>query len=467
MVHAMQATGQAGQVGSDNLQKGLLLARLEAIPISRFHIKARLIMGIATFFDAFDVLALAFVLPVLVGLWKMTPPQIGLLIASSFIGQFFGSLFFGAIAERIGRLPAAKYSILLLSLTSLMCAFSWSFTSLLVCRFVQGIGLGGEVPVAATYINELTRAHGRGRFFLLYELIFAVGLTCAAIMGAVMVPKFGWQSMFYIGAVPALLALCMFHLLKESPRWLIHKNRLADAEQVIAGIENGLTDAQRKTAARNLKPVPAIAPLQPRTDWRELFSGFYRTRTLIVWVLWACTFLSVYSLNTWLPSIYKTIFGFSVSDALWAGVLTNVAGLVGGLACALLVDRIGRKTWFLVAFIGAALPLLILGFLQKPPAGLVMTLASISFGFLTANSILLYLYTTEIYPTRMRALGTGLASALLRIASALGPLAVGVALGLDGLSAVFLLFGGIALCGALAACKATETREKILEEIAP
>jgi putative MFS transporter len=464
MDQAMQATGQAGK---DNLQKESLLARMEAIPISRFHIKARLIMGIATFFDAFDVLALAFVLPVLVGMWKLTPPQIGLLIAASFVGQFFGALFFGAIAERIGRLPAAKYSILLLSLTSLMCAFSWSFASLLICRFIQGIGLGGEVPVAATYINELTRAHGRGRFFLLYELIFAVGLTCAAIMGAVMVPKFGWQSMFYIGAVPALLAIFMFRMLKESPRWLIQKNRLAEAEEVISFIESSLTEAQRKLAAQNLKPVPAIAPLHPRTDWRELFSGFYRTRTLIVWVLWACTFLCVYSLNTWLPSIYKTIFGFSVSDALWAGVLTNVAGLAGGLACALLVDKIGRKTWFFIAFIGAAVPLLILGIVQKPPAGLVMALASISFGFLTANSILLYLYTTEIYPTRMRALGTGLASALLRIASALGPLAVGLALGLDGLSAVFLLFGGIALCGALAACKATETREKILEEIAP
>src|SRR5437773_709614 len=157
--------GVAGRSSVDDI-----VARLERLPTSWWQVRTRIIVGVATFFDAFDALAIASVLPVIVPLWKLTPPQIGFLISAGFLGQLVGALLFGWIAERYGRMTAMVWSIALFALMSLVCAFAWDYDSLLVFRTIQGIGLGGEVPVAAVFISELTRAQGRGRFVLLYEI---------------------------------------------------------------------------------------------------------------------------------------------------------------------------------------------------------------------------------------------------------------------------------------------------------
>src|SRR5690242_3973350 len=219
----------------DDRRAASLLARIERTQVSPWHIKALLVMGSATFFDAFDVLAIAYVLPSLIGVWKLEPRTIGMLISSSFIGQILGALFFGGLAERIGRLRCAKITIALYSLMSVLCAMSWNVPSLLLFRTIQGIGLGGEVPVAAAYINEISRAQGRGRFFLIYQLIFPAGLVGASLLGFWLVPRFGWRTMFLIGGLPAILVLALFvgNILPESPRWLVSKGRFDEAERII------------------------------------------------------------------------------------------------------------------------------------------------------------------------------------------------------------------------------------------
>ena len=170
-----------------------VVARIERMPISSWHLKARFIVGVATFFDGFDALAIAYVLPVIAPQWHLSPPQIGLLLSASFFGQLLAALFFGWFAERYGRMPAIIWSTLIYSVMSLGCAFAWDFNSLLVLRTLQGIGIGGEVPVAITYIAELSRAERRGRFLLLYELVFPDRTGRAVLVGALVVPHIGWQ----------------------------------------------------------------------------------------------------------------------------------------------------------------------------------------------------------------------------------------------------------------------------------
>jgi putative MFS transporter len=165
-----------------------IVARLERLPTSWWHVQTRIVVGVATFFDAFDALAIASILPVIVPLWKLGPPEIGLMISAGFAGQLLGALLFGWIAERYGRMTAMVWSIALFAAMSLVCAFAWDYNSLLVFRTIQGIGLGGEVPVAAVFISELARAQGRGRFVLLYELVFPIGLVAAALVGLWVVP---------------------------------------------------------------------------------------------------------------------------------------------------------------------------------------------------------------------------------------------------------------------------------------
>src|SRR5206468_4231856 len=154
------------------------------------------------------------------------------------LGQFIGALIFGWLGEKIGRVKAAAYATAIMAVGSLACAFTGNFAQMFACRLVQGIGVGGEMPVAATYVNELSRAHGRGRFFMLYELIFPIGFLAAAVMGAQLVPVYGWNVLFIIGTVPGIVITWLVSRLPESPRWLIRRGRYAEAEAIIRDLES-------------------------------------------------------------------------------------------------------------------------------------------------------------------------------------------------------------------------------------
>ncbi|OFW16404.1 MAG: hypothetical protein A3F70_07850 [Acidobacteria bacterium RIFCSPLOWO2_12_FULL_67_14] len=453
-----------------------LIARLERVPFTRWHLRARVIMGSATFFDAFDALSLAFVLPVLVRLWGISVVQIGWLIAAGYLGQFAGALLFGALAERSGRVRSAAGATALMSVMSLACALAGSFPVLLALRFVQGIGVGGEMPVAAVYINELSRARGRGRFFLLYEMIFPVGLMVTGQVGALVVPALGWQVMFLIGGIPGLLIAGLLLRLRESPRWLIGKGRLAEAEAIISEIERSVSTTKNTTTTKDtnenggFRDPRALRDLRgsgARTRWAELLSPFYRGRTAIVWTLWASAYFITNGLNNWMPTLYNRVYGLSLEQALRAGTLTNVAQVAVLLGCAFAIDRIGRRRWMTASFVAGALLLAALGSFAAGSVSAVIALVTISYGIVGSANAVLYLYTPEIYPTRMRAIGTGSATCWLRLASAAGPLLVGYFVAARGTGAVFLMFASAGVVGAVAATRMLETRNRPLEEIAP
>jgi MFS transporter, putative metabolite:H+ symporter len=448
---------------------GVLIGRLEQVPTSRWFVRARVVMGSATFFDAFNALSIAFVLPILVPLWHITAPEVGIMIGASYVGQIIGALAFSWAAERYGRVPCAAASTAIYALMSLACAAAWSFNILLLFRFIQGIGVGGEMPVAATYISELSKARGRGRFFMLYEMIFPIGLMVTGQVGALLVPLMGWQIMFLIGGIPGLFIALMLLRLPESPRWLISKGRFAEAEAVVMRIEAAATGSAIVNAdapARVTMFAQAAVPPRARGKWSELLSPAFRSRTLIAWVLWACAFLVANSLNNWLPTLYTTVYHLGISEALRAASMTNVVQVVVVLICALVIDRTGRKYWLMGAFgLGAAM-LFVLALGGTQHVSWVIVFSTLSYGLIGSIAAVVYLYTPEIYPTRMRAIGTGVATSWLRVTSAIGPTLVGFMLGKGGVDSVFLMFAGVAAIGLLAATRMIETRNLRLEEIA-
>jgi MFS transporter, putative metabolite:H+ symporter len=449
-----------------------IVARLERLPTSWWQVKARIIVGVATFFDAFDALAIASILPVIAPLWKLTPQEIGFMISAGFVGQLLGALLFGWIAERYGRMTAMIWSIALFAVMSLVCAFAWDYNSLLVFRTLQGIGLGGEVPVAAVFISELARAKGRGRFVLLYELVFPIGLTTASLIGLWVVPRFGWQYMFVIGALPALLALALRALLPESPRWLAARGRNAEAEAAMALIE---AETQKATGAALPPPQPVVATSDKAASWADLFGPVYLRRTLVVWVIWFAAYFVNYGLSIWLTTVYRTVFQLPLDVSLRYGLITQVVGLIGTLVCALAIDHVGRRLWFALSFAAAALALAALAMFPNPTAEQVLISMTIAYFFISTINIGVYLYTPELYPTRVRALGVGTATAWLRFASIIGPIVVGAMIGarltpaqIPDLPKVFLAFAAVAaIAAAITAIFAVETKGRVLEEASP
>jgi MFS transporter, putative metabolite:H+ symporter len=461
MQAARTVEGSAGgAAASGALNPAELLARMESVPFTRWHIWPRVIIGSATFFDAFTALALASAMPVLVREWGLSQLDVGYLLTASYLGQFIGALLFGWLGERYGRIRPAAYATLIMAVGSFACALTGNFWQLFICRFLQGIGVGGEMPVAATYINELSRAHGRGRFFLLYELIFPLGFLATGLLGAQLVPIYGWQALFVLGTVPGLIIMFLVLRLPESPRWLIGKGRLADADAVIRQIE-------ASTNKRNPVAVTPVVGGQKKSRWGELFSPVYLHRTLIVWTIWATTYGITNGMNNWMPTIYTTVYGLPLQDALNRSLLTNATQVLVLLVCILVIDSIGRRAWMTACFIIGGLLLLPLGVFGAGDVTTFMILATLSYGVMSTINTVLYLYTPEIYPTRMRAIGTASGTAWLRVASAAGPTVVAFTMASGGIQPVFLLFAGVAVLGALAATQTIETRNRRLEEIAP
>src|SRR3984893_208657 len=441
-------------------------ARIERLPLSSWQIKTRLIVGTATFFDAFDALSITYVLPVVVPAWKLTPTATGWLISAGFLRPLIGALVGGALAERIGRRPVIVAAVLWFGLFSLACGWAWNYESLLVLRVLQGLGLGAELPVAATYISELAKAKGRGQFVLLFELVFPIGLVAVAIMGRWIVP-IGWQYLFFLGGVPALFALFMMRNLPESPRWLASRGRIDEAASAMTLIEKEVQAATGKALPPPIEAAPKTAAAN-RAMWSELFSRAYRQRTLVIWVAWFATYFANYGLTTWLPTIYRNVFNLSLEDALNYGLLTQTCGLFTSFACALLIDRVGRRIWFATAFAGAATALLTLWWIGPSSAERILAFAILTNLCISTLSLALYLYTAELYPTRVRALGTSTGTARLRLASILGPQVFGNTVGSGSIGGAFLVFGLVVLVASVVvALFATETKSRVLEEISP
>jgi MFS transporter, putative metabolite:H+ symporter len=317
---------------------------------------------------------------------------------------------------------------------------------------VQGIAIGGEVPVAAGYINELSRAHGRGRFFMVYELIFPLGLMICAQVGAIVIPSLGWKWMFLIGGVGELIVFALLFTLRESPRWLISKGRFDEADRIIKEIE---ASTDKRTTASVGKPQSVT-----KGNWKELFSPFYRTRTLVVWTLWFTAYFVSNGLNNWLPSLYTSVYHPPLEESLRAASFSNIVQTVAVIACAFLIDRIGRKNWATSAFIIAGTLLAILWIKGAKAPESVMYLGSSAYGIIGSITVLLYLYTPEIYPTRIRVMGTAFATAWLRLASAIAPTLVGFLLGAQGIASLFILFAAVTVIGALVSLRMIETRVK-------
>jgi len=333
-------------------------------------------------------------------------------------------------------------------------------------RFLQGVGTGGEVPVASAYINEFIGAEKRGRFFLLYEVIFPVGLMFAGIAGYFLVPIYGWKAMFVVGLIPSVITIPLRWFMPESPRWLASKGRMAEADTVVKMLENSAT---RRGIAL---PKPVVRPIDlratARSDWRELFRGIYLKRTLTIWGLWVCAYMINNGLITWLPTLYKQVFQLPLQTSLGYGWITSAVGVVASVICALLIDKVGRKVWYVSAFLLAIIPLLTLAWLGATSATEVLILATASYAILQTVTFSLYLYSAELYPTRLRAIGTGLGSAWLRAGSAIGPVLVGVIVADLGIRYVFAAFAAVALVGGLVTLVfAIETKGRVLEELSP
>jgi putative MFS transporter len=448
-------------------QVSRIVGRIERLPSTRTTVKLRVIIGTATFFDLFDALSIAYILPILAPMWHLSHAKIGLLISISYIGQILGAVLLGWIAEKWGRRPSVMITIIIFAACSLCCASSPTYGWLFVFRAIQGLGLGGEIPVAAAYISEFATAERRGFFVLIYQLTTSFGVFGASIVGLFVIPAFGWRAMFIIGALPAL---CVFFFLRggvpESPRWLAAKGRYPEADQIVSTME---IEASKGGTVLLRPPVAKPVVAEEKTRLAELLEGIYRRRTLTIWAIMFASYFALFGLFTWMPTLYTTVYKLPLKTAYRFSAVTTFASFLSTIYPPLIIDRIGRKTllqWALLLGAVALVVLLVMGGTRSPVT--LMTLSSLSILFVGGVCCSCYVYLPENYPTRMRALGTSVGAGWRSVSSGVAPYVMGYILPAFGVRGIILLIGVVLFAGAAIAWTfAIETNRRVLEDLSP
>ena len=361
------------------------------------------VAGLGWMFDAMDVGMLSFIIAALQKDWNLSAEQMGWIGSVNSIGMAAGALLFGLLADRIGRKNVFIITLLLFSVGSGLSALTTTLAAFLVLRFLIGMGLGGELPVASTLVSESVPARERGKVVVLLESFWAFGWLLSAFISYFIIPTYGWQMALLLATIPALYALYLRWGLPDSPRFTIaHKE---------------------KTVWDNIVKV---------------WSSSYRKETFMLWVLWFCVVFSYYGMFLWLPSV-MVMKGFSLIKSFEYVLMMTLAQLPGYFSAAWLVERAGRKFVLITYLIGTAASAYFFGNADS----LALLMASgilLSFFNLGAWGAL-YAYTPELYPTSIRGTGAGMAAAFGRIGGVLGPLFVGYFVG-NGLTVttIFAIF---------------------------
>jgi putative MFS transporter len=427
--------------------------RLDRLPFTRLHRRLLGVSGVGWALDAMDVGLISFVMAALASEWDLSGTTLSLIGSVGFVGMAIGASVGGLLADRLGRRSVFAGTLLIYGVATGAAALSWSVASLLVFRFLIGLGLGAELPVASTLISEFAPARIRGRIVVLLEAFWAIGWILAAMIGAFVIPLSadGWRWALVIGAVPAVWSVVVRRALPESVRFLEARGRTAEAEEVVRRFED--------SAAAEGHPVSAAPP--PREGDRAessatesegpgaLWQPGMRRRTFALWLAWFGINFAYYGAFIWLPTLLVER-GFSMVRSFEFTLFITLAQLPGYAVAAYLIERWGRRptlSTFLGGSAGAAI-LFANAVSVHAILGAGMLLSFFNLGAWGA----LYAVTPEVYPTTLRATGAGWAAGFGRIASILAPLSVPPLMLAGGISLVFFVLAGffaVAIAGSL------------------
>jgi putative MFS transporter len=431
--------------------------RLDRLPFTREHGRLVVGSGVGWALDAMDVGLISFVMAALAVQWSLTPTELSLVGSIGFVGMALGATLGGLLADRYGRRQVFALTLLVFGLATGAAALSWSVGALLVFRFLIGLGLGAELPVASTLVSEFAPARLRGRVVVALEAFWAVGWTLAALIGYFVVPVSddGWRWALALGAVPALYAVVVRRTLPESVRFLELRGRVDEAEAAVRRFED----------AAGVESVPSPPPVpRPTPGPGALWGRAIRARTAALWTVWFCINFAYYGAFIWLPTLLVAS-GFTLVKSFGFTLLITLAQLPGYAVAAYLIERWGRRPTLATFLVGSALGAGLFAAADGDTAVLVtgMVLSFFNLGAWGA----LYAVTPEVYPTTVRATGAGAAAGFGRIASILAPLSVPPLLELGGSGLVFATFAAFFLVAALATFVLPERRGQALDDVLP
>jgi len=406
---------------------------------SRFHWMVMALCALLLIFDGYDLFIFGVVLPSIMQEWNLTPLEAGALGSYALFGMMFGALGFGTLADRIGRKKGIAICFVLFSTATILNGFASSPTEFGIFRFIAGLGCGGLMPNAVALMNEYAPKRLRSTLVAVMFSGYSLGGMLAAGVGIYMLPRFGWESMFFAAAVPLLLLPLILWKLPESVGFLVRQGRHEQARAVLAKVEPGL----RIDAADHLQMSDGKGQ---GVGVFELFRDGRALRTLCLWLAFFCCLLMVYALSSWLPKLMANS-GYSLGSSLSFLLALNFGGMAGAILGGWLGDRFNLGKVMVAFFVAAAASISLLGFNSPTPVlyGLIFIAGATTIG----TQILLYAGAAQFYGLSIRSTGLGWASGIGRNGAIVGPLLGGALMAIN--LPLQLNFIAFAVPGAIAA----------------
>ena len=394
-------------------------ARLDRLPISSFHYRIFWLVGAGMFFDGYDLYVAGGVLADVIHTHFSTLPQNLKFLSLTFVGMTLGALITGFVGDALGRRFTYQINLLIFGLASLAAAFAQNMDQLIVCRFVQGLGLGAEIVVGYSTLTEFVPPKTRGRWLSFMAFIVVAGFPATAILSYLIIPNFGWRPMFVIAGIGSLIVWYLRKRLPESPRWLESKDRTAEAATLLQAIEKEVAPAGGLPApamAAAVAPVPASAMLKPPI-LQSMIVGSWALVTINTLIFGFVIFLPQFFLRQ----------GLTITNSLAYTLVLSAASLIGCAIGAYTADFIGRR-W---TIIGASIAAIVFGWFYARFNAASDPAAVLSVGFVlivaiyVLTAVLFGVYTPELFPTEIRLRANGICNTIGRGATVVSPFVVG------------------------------------------
>jgi AAHS family 4-hydroxybenzoate transporter-like MFS transporter len=413
-------------------------------PVGRFQIRLLLACATVLFLDGFDTQAIGYVAPDVARDWNLARGALGPVFSAGLFGLMIGALVFGPVADRIGRKKIIVLSTAAFGIGTLSTVFAQDITSLLVIRFLTGLGLGGALPNAVALTSEFSPHRRRATMVMAMFVGFSVGAALGGLIAAALIPSFGWRSIFLIGGIaPLILVPFLAARLPESVRFLALTGH---ADTRVAEL------LMRVAPSVRFSPAPRFGVHEAKLAGLpvlHLFSEGRAWATLVLWIVFFMSLLDLYLLSNWLPTVLNDL-GASVSMAAAVGAMFQVGGVVGTFSLGQFIDRFSFRALSLT-YLFAAFAVAAIGFTGQSIA--LATLAIFCAGFcIIGGQIASNALAATYYPTMVRSTGVGWALGIGRVGSIVGPLIGGIMLARHvSAESLFMAAAVPALCASLAA----------------
>jgi putative MFS transporter len=391
--------------------------RLDRLPISSFHRRIMWLIGIGMFFDGFDIYVAATVLGGTLRSGFSTMGQNAEFVSVTFLGMMLGSFLTGFLGDRYGRRFTFQANLAIFGLASIAATFSPSMTVLILLRFVMGVGLGAENVVGYATMTEFVPPQARGKWLGIISVFVVAGLPVTALIGTLIIPRFGWRIMFMLGGLGALIVWQLRKALPESPRWLESVGRTQEADAILRAIEDEVSLHHGP-----LKPPADSSLAIPSRSLRMLLGSVLLPRMIVGATTLIVVNTLIFGFVTWLPTFFVQA-GRSIASSLGYSLVMSLGAPIGSVIGASTADSWGRRPTIL----GASLLTIVIGGIYpfvRDPRELLIAGFLLTIPIFVLVTLLFAIYIPELFPTEVRMRASGICNTFGRGATIVTPFIV-------------------------------------------